>query len=643
MPAPSLPQLRLLAESVPNARMALAEAAALRARLTLPKGVVHVISDVHGEDRKLRHVINNASGSLRPLVEKLFRDRLPLTERRQLLALIYYPREVMRTKPELAEPGPRLAWTRRIIRLLFEIILHLASAYSREELRERIPAEHRHLFRELLAEPYSGRGPDYVDEMLALLNEHGAVLDAVHNACRLVRNLAVSEIIVAGDLGDRGPRLDKVIDFLQQQPRVSLVWGNHDVTWLGACLGHEALIATVLRMSLRYQRLWQLEEGYGITLSPLEKLARDVYGDDPAERFLPHGTGLREASHVARMHKAAAIMEFKLTEAMIRRHPEWQMDDRLLLHRLDLRAGTINLHGRHYPLLDTHWPTLDPQRPTELSTDERRCLDRLRESFTHSARLWDHMSWMVRHGSLLRLRDHVVIFHACVPVDAQGQWLELEVEGQRYAGRALFTKLEEIIRRAHRKTAAHLDTDADWLWYLWAGPRSPLFGKDRMTTFERYFIADPATHKETKNPYFQLLNDPAFARRVAAEMGVAAENALVVNGHVPVKPEHGEQPVKAGGNAVTIDGAFSEVYGDRGYTLVLSPERVTLAEHHHFESVEEVIQNDADIVPSITTLCDYPIPRRVDNTEEGADIRGRLETLLALATAYQQGDLAERD
>jgi fructose-1,6-bisphosphatase-3 len=639
----SLARLKLLADSVPTARAALAEASVLRAKGTLPKGVVHVISDVHGEDGKLRHVINNASGSLRPLVEAIFGDRLSPTAQRQLLALIYYPREAMRTRPDLADATVRGPWVRITLRHLFEIIRHLSGAYPREEIRSRIPEEYRHLFRELLVEPFSGRPPRYVDEMLALLTEHEADLDAVHSACRLVRNLAVSEIIVAGDLGDRGPRMDRVIEFLKQQPRIALVWGNHDVTWLGACLGHEALIATVLRMSLRYQRLWQLEEGYGIILSPLEKLARDVYGEDPAERFQPQGAGgLRSPETVARMHKAAAILEFKLTEQMIRRHPEWGMDDRLVLEGIDLRAGTVRLGNTVHPLLDTHLPTLDPNNVTELSVDEKRCLDRLRESFVSSARLWEHMSWVVRHGSMATIRDHVSIFHACVPVDADGRPLAVEIEGRACAGRALFDALDGLVRRAYRKTASHVDTDADWFWWLWAGPRSPLFGKDRMTTFERYFIGDPETHRETKNPYFRMINDADFTRRIAAEMGVTAPEALVVNGHVPVQPEKGELPVKQGGNAVTIDGAFSEVYGDRGYTLVLSPDRVVLAEHHHFESVEEVIQNDADIVPRIMTVCEYPRPRLVADTEEGVDLVERARALEELATAYREGLLRER-
>lgn len=641
-PSP-LAHLKILAESVPTARAALAEAAMLRAKCTLPKGVIHVISDVHGEDGKLRHVINNASGSLRPLVEEIFAGRLSATAQRQLLALIYYPREAMRTRPELAEAAVRGPWVRTTLRQLFEVIRRLAGAYPREEIRSRIPEEYRHLYREMLVEPFSGRPLSYVDEMLALLTAHEADLDAVHNACRLVRNLAVSEIIVAGDLGDRGPRMDRVIEFLKQQPKVALVWGNHDVTWLGACLGHEALIATVLRMSLRYQRLWQLEEGYGIILSPLEKLARDVYGIDPAERFQPQGEGgLRSAQQVARMHKAAAILEFKLTEQMIRRHPEWGMEDRLVLDAIDLRAGTVTLAGRSHRLLDTEFPTLDRNHVTELSVDERRCMDRLRESFVNSARLWEHMSWVVRHGSMATTRDHVSIFHACVPVDDAGVPLAVEIEGRSCAGRALFDALDGLVRRAYRKTASHVDADADWFWWMWAGPRSPLFGKDRMTTFERYFVEDPATHKETKNPYFQMINEAAFTRRIAAEMGVSAPDALVVNGHVPVQPEKGELPVKKGGNAVTIDGAFSEVYGDRGYTLVLSSSRVALAEHHHFESVEEVIQNDADIVPKITTVCEYKDPRLVADTEEGADLAERAAALEELVAAYRLGLLRER-
>jgi fructose-1,6-bisphosphatase-3 len=633
--------LQALAARYPTADLALAEAAALRASLSLPKGVVHVVSDVHGEYKKLRHIINNASGSLRPLVESLFAGEMSADEIQKLLATIYYPHEAIEYwRPTLSDPARRREFVRRTLRRQFRIVRALAGSRRLSDLRELFPPARRELFEELLFEPLTGRGAAYVDEMIETLSQHDRDFSAVRAASRLVRDLSVAEIVVAGDLGDRGPRLDRVIDYLLEQPHVSFTWGNHDASWMGACLGHPALIATVLRISLRYRRLSQLEEGYGVIVTPLEKLARTLYADDPAECFRTKGTGLRDDLLMARMQKAAAVMQFKLEGQVIRRHPEWQMEHRNLLHRINLAEGTVEIDGRTYKMLDTHLPTLDPAAPYELSAEERACMDRVRQSFVSSSRLWHHMLAVVSHGAMWLRRDQALIFHGCVPVDEEGQSLSLGVGGREVAGRELFDALDLVVRRCFRRGAQGADGETDWLWYLWTGPRSPLFGKDRMATFETYFVGDKATHKETKNPYFQLIQNADFCSRVAADFGVERD-ALIVNGHVPVKVEKGEEPVKRGGNAVTIDGAFSEAYGDRGYTLILAPERIALAEHHHFESIGDAITEGADIVPKVTTVRAYDPPRRVADTEEGERLRRRIAALEQLADAYEQGLLLE--
>jgi fructose-1,6-bisphosphatase-3 len=633
--------LQALAARYPTADLALAEAAALRASLSLPKGVVHVVSDVHGEYKKLRHIINNASGSLRPLVESLFAGEMSAAEIRQLLAVIYYPHEAIEYwRPTLQDHGVRREWVRNILRRQFRIARALVSNRRLRELRELFPAERSELFEELLYEPLTGRGAAFVDDMIETLFLHDRDFSAVRAASRLVRDLSVAEIVVAGDLGDRGPRLDRVIDYLLEQPHVSFVWGNHDASWMGACLGHPALIATVLRISLRYRRLSQLEEGYGVTIAPLEKLARTVYGDDPAECFKTKGTGLRDDLLMARMQKAAAIIQFKLEGQTIRRHPEWELEHRNLLHRINADEGTVEVDGQRHRMLDTRLPTLDPAAPYTLSAEEQACVDRIRQSFVSSSRLWHHMLTVVRHGSMWLRRDQALIFHGCVPVDEDEQPLTLEVDGQACAGRELFDALDRVVRGCFRRGAEQANEETDWLWYLWTGPRSPLFGKDRMATFETYFLEDKATHKETKNPYFQLIQSAEFCKRVARDFGVG-EDALIVNGHVPVKIEKGEGPVKRGGGAVTIDGAFSEAYGDRGYTLILAPERIAIAEHHHFESISDAITEGADIVPEVTTVRAYDPPRRVADTEEGERLRGRINALEKLADAYESGLLLE--
>src|SRR3954470_14963431 len=446
--------LQALAARYTTADMALAEAAALRASLSLPKGTVHVVSDVHGEYKKLRHIINNASGSLRPLVEKLFAGELDTAETALLLAVIYYPHEAIEhLRPTLTDDARRREFVTRMLRRQFRIARALACNRRLPELRELFPPERRELFEELLFEPLTGRGADFVDLMIETLARHDRDFSAVRAASRLVRDLTVSEIVVAGDLGDRGPRLDRVIDYLLEQPRVSFAWGNHDASWMGACLGQSALVATVLRISLRYGRLAQLEEGYGVTVAPLERLAREVYADDPAELFKVKDSGSRDELLMARMQKAAAIMQFKLEGQTIRRHPEWELESRNLLHRIDLDAGTVEIDGRTYQLLDKHLPTLDASDPYALNAEEQACLDRVRQSFVSSSRLWHHMLAVVRHGAMWLRRDQALIFHGCVPVSDEGRPLTLEVEGHEVAGRELFDALDRVVRACFRRGA----------------------------------------------------------------------------------------------------------------------------------------------------------------------------------------------
>ncbi len=629
--------LRAMQSEYSTIASAQAEIAALRAGLSLRKQVAHVISDIHGDYKKLRHVINNASGSLRPLVEELFETRLSAGEIRDFLSVLYYPHEAMHLLgiPDLPDER-QLAWALRTLRQQFEIVRKLSSGYRRKRAEDAFPAAFQEFFHDLLDEPYTARGEAYVETMAKSFAESGRLQAMVRAASRVVRNLSVGEIFVAGDMGDRGPRIDKVIEYLMRQPNVAITWGNHDVSWMGACLGQEAAIATVLRISLRYRRLLQIEEGYGISLQPLEKLARNVYGEDPAEHFTTKRSGDRDDLLMARMQKAIAIMLFKLEGQASLRHPEWNLDNRNLLHRMDLEKATVEIEGKSYALLDTYFPTVDFSDPYSLSPDEQECMTRLQSSFVNSKLLWDQMRYLVNHGSMWARRDDVLIFHACVPTDENGAFLPLEVNGVEYRGKALFDSINSLIRRTFRKGADERDEEADWLWYLWTGELSPLFGKDKMATFETYFVADKATQKETKNPYFDQIHDAEFCKGILREFGVS-EDGLIVNGHVPVKISEGEQPVKRGGNAVTIDGAFSEVYGDHGYTLILEPNRIALAEHSHFESVEEAITTGADIIPKIRTLREYSPYRHLSDTEDGETMRETIALLERLIHAYEEG------
>jgi fructose-1,6-bisphosphatase-3 len=634
-----LPALHALSRRYPTIDAALAEIGNLGAVLTLPKGTIHVVSDVHGEHKKLKHIVNNASGSLRPLVERVAGGSLSPDELRQLLAIIYYPRETYAQK-RFADAGERQRFLLRTLGLEIDVIRELSRRYTLRHVERVLPRAMASVLGEMLSE----RGVSGREAFLAALVEpflqHGREIELLRAAAHVVRNLSVFELIVAGDLGDRGPRLDKVVDFLMRQPSVSVVFGNHDASWLGACLGNEALIATVCRISFRYRRAAQLEEGYGIPMTPVEKLARTLYGDDPAEHFACKGEGLRDPLLMARMQKAMAILQFKLEGQLCRRHPEYGLDHRSLLHRIDPEKGTVTIDGKEHPMLDMRLPTVDFRGdPYALVPEEQACIDRLKQAFLHSPLLWQHMTWVARQGSMFLQRDRALIFHGCVPVDEHGALLAMPVDGQAQRGRALFEALDRKVQRAVRGRA---EDDIDMLWYLWTGPLSPLFGKDRMATFEGHFVADKEARKETKNPYFRLIHDAGFCSRICAEFGVDEARGLIVNGHVPVKLEKGESPVKDSRRAVTIDGAFSEAYGDKGYTLVLDAARTFLAQHHHFESVEDAVEEGADIIPEISDIEAFERPRLVADTEKGEEIRQEIAVLAELIRAYEDNVIIEQ-
>lgn len=629
----SLAHLRALSYRLPDVPSALAEIAHLEAVLTLPRGSIHVVSDVHGEFQKLEHVLRNGSGSLRPLVEKTFSNRLDEAERTTLLNLIYYPRQTwQRMSARFADSASRAIFVRETLARELELLRGFMARYGLRHARRLVPEALRGVFDELLFSPLLARDASYVDALLAPFIDDDGGVEILRAAAHMLRSFSAYEVIVAGDLGDRGPRIDRVIDSLAHLRNVTITWGNHDASWMGACLGQEALIATVVRIALRYGRLSQLEEGYGIPLEPLEQLARVSYATDPAERFRSKGEDLRDSLLLARMQKAAAILQFKLEGQTAQRNPHFGLEARCLLHRIDLAAGTVTIDGHSFPLLDTSFPTVDWSDPYKLSDAERTCIGYLRRSFLGSSSLWRDMRFVADRGGMVAIRDENVIFHGCVPCDQQGEFLDFEVGGVRSRGKPLFDALDGAVRRAFKdRTAA----DIDLLYYLWAGPRSPLFGKDRMTTFETYFVADKAAHEERKNAYFKLIHEVSFCRRVGNEFDVRSEDLLIVNGHVPVKLEAGESPLKASGLAVTIDGAFSEAYGDHGFTLVIEAGQTYLARHHHFDSIDGAIERGADIVPTIQKLREHPEMIRVGDTQRGVLLREEIRALAELVAAYR--------
>jgi fructose-1,6-bisphosphatase-3 len=628
--------LRAASQQYPSAAAAIAEVAALRAELLLPMEAVHIIGDVHGEYAKLRQVLHSASGRLRPLVDRLFTSRLPENDRHELLNVLHFPRDEMeRQRDWLSKRRHRHTWSSRMLRRQFELVREMSGQRRLGRVLDLFPQNHRQLFAELFAEPLIRWEQNYVEAMINTLIEADRDLDAVSAASQLVRNLAYAELVVAGDLGDRGPRIDRVIDDLRRQPNVLIVWGNHDVQWMGASLGHAALIAAVLRLSTQHNRLAQLEEGYGISLGPLEKLARDVYGDDPCPAFAAaaQGDGPRDAALLARMHKAAAMVQFKLDAHVPRRHPQWDFKHRHLLHKIDHAAGTINIDGKTYPLVDRHWPTLNTTDPYTLSDAERSCVEQMHQAFVGSAKLRQDMQWLADHGRMWLRRGDALVFHAGVPVDASGNPLTVAIDGKDLGGRALMDGLEAIVR----KTFAAGDgagQDADWLWYLCNADRSPLLGKDKLATFEQYFVEDHAARREKRNPYFQLIHDAAFCRKIGQDFG-AGDDVLLVSAHLPVRLERDDTPLKRNDHAVSLDGAFGQTHRDHGYTLVLDCTGIKLVKHSQFDSVQEILVAPDEKLPQTTSLRQYDPPRTMADGQRGALLREKIALLRRLLEAYQ--------
>ena len=639
-PETDLSSLEFLAAEFSNTDAAIAEIARLSAIQTLPRGAIHMISDIHGEDKKLRHVINNASGTLRPLVEQMFGKRMASDELKDFLKITFYPAEVTdQLEKNLTDAAELKSYARKILKPQFELLRYLLSNYSLKLATEILPADYQNLILEILHAPTRENGDDFIEAIIGELQRQGRVLHLIHIVGRLIRNLAVDELIIGGDCWDRGPRGDRVVDYLRLQPNVSFIWGNHDALWLGAALGNEALICTALRVSLRYRRISQLDEGYSVPLTPLEHLAREVYADDPAKYYMPKGSGMRPKELVARMQKAVAVMQFKLEGQLIERNPQWKLDHRRLMHRINLENGTIEIDGIVYELRDKQLPTVDPEHPYALSAEEQNCLDCLKGSFLSSQKLKEQMHYMVGHGSMYLQRGDCLIFHGCVPSDSEGNFLDLEIDGKNYSGKMLFEEIETVVGRALIKKKT---PDLDFLWYLWCGPRSPLFGKDRIATLERDLIEDKTPHHENKDPYFDLMHEVEFCEKVLGEFGADPAQGLIVNGHVPVKLKQGESPMKKSGKAITIDGGFSEAYGDYGYTLVLEPGKIVLAEHHHFESIESAIKDGVDIVPKTQDIRVFDKPHRTKDTERGQRIRYRMKELKRLIEAYRSNRLHER-
>ena len=645
--------LELLSQTFGNISAAATEIINLEAILNLPKGTEHFIADIHGESEAFRHILKNASGNIKRKVNEIFSTSMREDDIRQLCTLIYYPERklaLIRTTEKDLDNFYQIT-----LHQLIRVLQSVSSKYSRSKVRKSLPSEFAYIIEELLHEqPSEENKQPYYNRIIETIISTGQAEKFIRAICHVIQHLSIDQLHLLGDIFDRGDGAHIVLDTLLKYRDFDIQWGNHDVLWMGAACGNEACIANVLRISLRYGNMTTLEDGYGINLVPLATFAMETYGNDDCELFMPKDNGDDEPLSdknrrlIAKMHKAITVIQFKLEGQMIKRHPEWGMDDRRLLHKINLKTGTIDLDGKTYPLRDTNFPTLHPVDPYALTTEEQVLMDKLIHSFTVSDKLKSHIGIFYSHGSLYAVHNSNLLFHASMPLNEDGTLKEVKVNGSPYKGKELLQQIELTMRAAVNSDTPEDErrSAVDFYLFAWCGPDSPLFDKAKMATFERYLIEDKATHQEEKGWYYHLRVREDVCDMILDAFGVVGEHRHIINGHVPVKVGDGENPVKANGKLMVIDGGFSKAYHDTtgiaGYTLVYHSRGFELVQHEPFTTAEDAVRNGTDII-SVNRLVELSAHRmRVRDTDRGRELLGQIEELRELLYAYRRGLIKER-
>jgi len=648
--------LQLLANSFPTIADASTEIINLQAILNLPKGTEHFLADIHGEYEAFRHVLKNASGNIKRKVNELFGNTLREQEKRELCSLIYYPEQklelVKATEQDIND------WYHITLHQLVAVCRTVSSKYTRSKVRKSLPSDFSYIIQELLHEHTENNSNKtaYVNVIVDTIISTGRADDFIIAMCNVIQRLAIDQLHILGDIYDRGPGAHIIMDTMADYHSWDIQWGNHDILWMGACAGNDACICNVIRLSLRYANLTTLEEGYGINLVPLATFAMEVYKDDPCEEFIPRLNGgtkhLDEKTLrlTAQMHKAIAVMQFKEEAQLFEAHPEWNMQDRELFKMIDYEKKTIMLDGKEYPLTSCNFPTIAPKHPCALTFEEKTLMGKLHHSFRVSEKLHKHIRLMLQHGCMYAIRNDNLLFHASIPLNEDGTLKEVEIEpGKKYKGRELMQQTGMLIRTAFQddSTPEEKKYAIDYFIYLWCGPNSPLFDKSKMATFERYFIADKDTHKEIKGNYFLLRDDEKIVDHILDAFGVKGSNRHIINGHVPVHVANGENPIKASGKLMVIDGGFSEAYhketGIAGYTLVYHSRGFQLVQHEPFTSAADAILRGTDI-KSTTQIVEMSSHRMlVANTDKGIELKKQIEDLEELLYAYRHGLIGEKE
>ncbi|WP_423861581.1 fructose-1,6-bisphosphatase [Alloprevotella tannerae] len=645
--------LRLLSRDFPTISSVTTEIINLEAILHLPKPTEHFLADLHGENEAFQHVLRNASGNIKRKVNELFGTTLREQEKKDLCTLIYYPEQkldlVKKTDRNISD------YYQTTLNQLVAVCRRVSSKYTRSKVRKSLPPEYAYIIEELMHESTDDHNKQaYVNVIIQTIIGTTRADNFIIALCYLIQRLAIDQLHVLGDIYDRGPGAHLIMDVLESYHNWDLQWGNHDILWMGAAAGNPACVASVLRISLRYANLATIEDGYAINLVPLTTFSIDTYGNDECTVFKPkietNDKRLTEkkCKLIAQMHKAISIIQFKLEGQLYNKHPEWKMDDRKLLDKIDFEKGIVTVDGNTYEMLDMNFPTIDPKHPFELTKEEKEVVDRLCHSFLISDRLQRHINVQLTHGSMYGIYNSNLLYHASVPLNEDGSLHEVSVAGQHVKGVALLERVEQMIRSAYDvgSESEERQVGIDYFWYLWCGPESPLFDKSKMSTFERYFIADKSTHVEEKGWYYKLRDSAAICDYIMDEFGVKGEHRHIINGHVPVKVGKGEKPIKADGRLMVIDGGFAKAYhnttGIAGYTLVYHSRSFQLVQHAPFTSTEEAILNGTDIQTTTQIVEMMGHREMVADSDKGVELSEQVSDLEKLLMAYRKGIIKER-
>ena len=647
-----LKYLKLLSRKYSSVSEASAEIINLKAILNLPKGTEHFLSDIHGEYEPFVHVLKNASGVVKRKIEELFGNSMIESERRRLATIVYYPEQKLdliekeETQEEIED------FYRITIYRLIELLRYASSKYTRSKVRKFLPEDFRYIIEELLhPDSTSPHKDEYYKSIVDNIIEIDRARVFIIEVSKAIQKLVIDRLHIVGDIYDRGPRPDIIMDTLINYHNVDIQWGNHDILWMGAAAGQKVCVANAIRISARYANLDIVEDIYGINILPLATFALEAYKEDPCTEFMPKisddEASTTERSLIAKMHKAISIIQFKLEAEIIKRRPEFEMDHRLLLDKVNYEEGTIELKGKTYKLKDNNFPTIDPKNPYKLTPREEMVIEKLATSFENSDKLQKHVEFLFSKGSIYLKTNGNLLVHGCVPLTEDGDFMSMKIDDKSYKGKELMDKMESYIRKGYflDKKNSEKEYGKDMMWYLWTGKCSSLFGKDDMTTYERYFIAEKETHKENKNPYYTLREEDEVLKKIFDEFDLDFESGHIINGHVPVKSKNGESPAKAGGRILAIDGGFSRAYqgktGIAGYTLIYNSQMMQLVSHEPFSSAEDAIINENDIL-STSIIVERRAERMfVRDTYDGMKIQQEINDLKLLLLAYKKGLIKE--